>query len=146
MSLGFAPAICGRNVVSLLVAAVAAVLGTLAAWSHAGGKEATSPVPHPAAAPAAVPPPSGHAARDVLRAAACERCHGQDYDGLSAPSILAYVQTQDRNAFARVVLDGDIGRGMPGYRGFALVADCIDMLYDDFAARATARKPAGAVP
>jgi hypothetical protein len=130
-----------------MFATVATGAATLFVASQLVAADATSP---PARSVPAAPPtpshPGGEAARAILRAANCDRCHGKDYDGLAAPSILAYVQTQDRSAFARVVLDGDIGRGMPGYRGFPLVADHLDTLYDDFAARAAARKPAGAVP
>ena len=52
----------------------------------------------------------------VLRTLNCERCHGKDYDGLAAPSILAYARTQSPEGFMRALLEGDPPRGMPGYR------------------------------
>ena len=73
----------------------------------------------------------------VLRAVDCARCHGRSYEGLAAPSIVQYAATQERDAFTRMVLDGDPQRGMPGYRGNAYVADNIDDIYRYFVARAT---------
>ena len=72
----------------------------------------------------------------VLRAVDCARCHGRDYGGLAAPSIVDYVANQNREMFMRVVLDGDPIRGMPGYRGNAYVAENMDDIYGYFLARA----------
>ena len=72
----------------------------------------------------------------VLRMVDCARCHGKDYTGLAAPSIVGYAATQSRDAFVRIVLDGEPGRGMPGYRSNAYVADSIDDIYRYFVARA----------
>jgi cytochrome c55X len=72
----------------------------------------------------------------VLRMVDCARCHGRDYAGLAAPSIVGYVATQSRETFVRMVLDGDPPRGMPGYRSNAYVAESIDDIYRYFLARA----------
>ena len=72
----------------------------------------------------------------VLRTVDCARCHGKDYTGLAAPSIVGYAATQNREMFVRMVLDGDPIRGMPGYRSDALVADNLDDIYRYFLARA----------
>jgi len=72
----------------------------------------------------------------VLRAVDCARCHGRDYGGLAAPSIVDYVASQSREMFMRVVLDGDPIRGMPGYRGNAYVVESLDDIYRYFLARA----------
>jgi cytochrome c55X len=72
----------------------------------------------------------------VLRTVDCARCHGKEYTGLAAPSIVDYAATQSRDMFVRMVLDGDPIRGMPGYRSNALVADNIDDIYRYFIARA----------
>ena len=66
----------------------------------------------------------------------CARCHGKDYAGLAAPSIVGYAATQSREMFIRMVLDGDPIRGMPGYRGNAYVAENLDDIYRYFLARA----------
>ena len=72
----------------------------------------------------------------VLRAVDCARCHGRDYSGLAAPSIVNFVASQNREMFIRVVLDGDPIRGMPGYRGNAYVVESLDDIYRYFVARA----------
>jgi cytochrome c55X len=71
----------------------------------------------------------------VLRAVDCARCHGKDYAGLAAPSIVGYAATQSRETFFRMVLDGDPIRGMPGYRSNAYVSESLDDIYGYFRAR-----------
>ena len=73
----------------------------------------------------------------VLRVVDCARCHGRDYAGLAAPSIVDYAATQSREMFVRMVLDGDPIRGMPGYRSNAYVTENLDDIYRYFLARAT---------
>lgn len=72
----------------------------------------------------------------TVRQMDCARCHGKDHRGLSAPSVLEFVRTQDRDRFNRIVLDGDVLRGMPGYRSIPRVADAIDAIYLYFRLRA----------
>lgn len=86
--------------------------------------------------PPAIDDPQIAAAWRTLRVVDCARCHGKDYDGHAAPSIVAYVDTQDRARFDRIVLDGDPPRGMPGYRGNTLVAERLDGTYRYFLGRA----------
>jgi mono/diheme cytochrome c family protein len=76
------------------------------------------------------------AAWKTLRAVECARCHGKDYDGLAAPSIIEYARTQNREMFVRMVLDGDPPRGMPGYRDNPRVLGSIDDIYLYFLGRA----------
>jgi hypothetical protein len=66
----------------------------------------------------------------------CARCHGRDHDGLAAPSVLEFVRTTSRERFDRIVLDGNPGRGMPGYRQLPRIADNIDSIYLYFVLRA----------
>ena len=73
----------------------------------------------------------------LLRAVDCARCHGRDYAGLAAPSIVDYVASQNREMFIRMVLDGDPIRGMPGYRSNAFVSESLDDIYRYFRARAS---------
>jgi cytochrome c55X len=72
----------------------------------------------------------------TLRAVNCARCHGKDYDGLVAPSIINYARETNREMFVRKVLDGDPLRGMPGYGGNPLIAENIDGIYRYFMGRA----------
>jgi mono/diheme cytochrome c family protein len=76
------------------------------------------------------------AAWQALRNADCARCHGKNYDGLAAPSIIDYVRLVSRDLFIRKILDGDPGRGMPGYRSVAPIAARIDEIHRYFIARA----------
>ena len=72
----------------------------------------------------------------ALRTLNCERCHGKDYDGLAAPSVVAYAGTQSRESFVRVLLEGDPSRGMPGYRANPLVSENVEGIYRYFLGRA----------
>lgn len=80
--------------------------------------------------------PALAAAWHTLRAMDCARCHGSTYHGSSGPSIVEYARTQSREMFLRAVLDGNPGRGMPGYRGNPLVEPAIDAIYRYFKGRA----------
>jgi cytochrome c55X len=73
---------------------------------------------------------------NALRALDCARCHGRDHDGWAAPSLIAGVRASSRERFDRWVLDGDIGRGMPGYRSQPLVVAELDAIYAYLLARA----------
>ena len=66
----------------------------------------------------------------------CARCHGRDLDGWAAPSLLAAVRDGSRERFERFVLDGNIVRGMPAYRGVPLVVEAVDAMHAYLAARA----------
>jgi mono/diheme cytochrome c family protein len=72
----------------------------------------------------------------TMRAMDCARCHGRDYQGSTAPSLLAAVREAPRERFDRYVLDGDITRGMPGYRSQPAVTANLDAIYAYLLARA----------
>lgn len=67
--------------------------------------------------------------RATLRDMDCARCHGRDYGGWAAPSLLDAVREGSRERFDRYVLDGDIVRGMPGYRSHPRVVTDLDAIY-----------------
>ena len=90
--------------------------------------------------------PSAASGWRVLRTVNCERCHGKDYEGLAAPSIVAYARTQSRESFVRVLLEGDPPRGMPGYRANPLVSDNVEAIYRYFLGRANGTIGATARP
>jgi cytochrome c55X len=90
--------------------------------------------------PTALSSPAGFAAP---RAMDCARCHGRDYTGWTAPSLLEAVRDAPRERFDRYLLDGDLVRGMPGYRGQPAVADQIDAIYAYLLARARGEAPPG---
>jgi len=72
----------------------------------------------------------------TMRAMDCARCHGRDYDGLTGPSLIAAVRDGSRERFNHYVLDGDIERGMPGYRSQPTVTANLDAIYAYLVARA----------
>jgi mono/diheme cytochrome c family protein len=83
-----------------------------------------------------VDPARGWAA---LRAMDCARCHGREYSGWLAPSLLAAVRDGPRERFDRYVLDGDAMRGMPGYRSQPLILTELDAIYAYLRARSEGR-------
>lgn len=91
-----------------------------------------------AASGAAAEPERAQFARGwaALRAMDCARCHGRDYDGWAAPSLIASARDSSRERFDRLVLEGDIERGMPGYRTEAVVVRELDAIYAYLRARA----------
>ena len=79
----------------------------------------------------------------ALRAMDCARCHGRDYAGWSGPSLIAAVRDGTRERFDYFVLDGDVMRGMPGYRSQPLVVAELDAIYAYLRARADGTIGAG---
>lgn len=108
-----------------VLAAASIAAGTLPAAAFAGD---AAPAPENAEAVAQ--------AWQTVRQLDCARCHGRDHDGLAAPSVLAFVRSQGRERFERIMLDGDPPRGMPGYGHLPRVAENIDGIYRYFVLRA----------
>lgn len=79
----------------------------------------------------------------ALRAMDCARCHGRDYGGWSAPSLITAVRDGTRGRFDHYVLEGDVTRGMPGYRSQPLVVAELDAIYAYLRARSEGRFGAG---
>jgi cytochrome c55X len=73
----------------------------------------------------------------------CERCHGRDLDGWTAPDLIASVRDGSRERFERILLDGVADRGMPAYRNQALVVTEIGSIYAYLRARSDGTVPAG---
>lgn len=65
----------------------------------------------------------------VWRAMACERCHGQDQDGGTAPSLIQSLKTMSASEFRVTVTNGRIDRGMPAFAQSTLVMGNINDLY-----------------
>jgi hypothetical protein len=84
--------------------------------------------------------------RETLRAMDCSRCHGRDHDGWSATSLHAAVRGGTREHFERLVLDGDIAFGMPGYRGQPRVVENADAIYACQRCGATPSAAAASIP
>lgn len=63
------------------------------------------------------------------RAAACDRCHGPNQEGLVGPSLLASLKTLSRDDFKKVVTEGRLEKGMPSFGTSNTVVSHLDQLY-----------------
>ncbi len=102
--------------------------------------------PSPAPAPAAAAKPSGGAALYKVsegtkvdpvtmegfrtwRAAACDRCHGPNQEGMVGPSLITGLKTLSREEFDKVLLEGRLDKGMPAFKTHEGVSKNLDGLY-----------------
>jgi mono/diheme cytochrome c family protein len=63
------------------------------------------------------------------RALACERCHGNQQQGLVGPSLIESLQRLSREDFKNTVLKGRPEKGMPNFDGSKMVMENLDGLY-----------------
>jgi len=63
------------------------------------------------------------------RAAACDRCHGANQEGMVGPSLLASLKTLSKDEFLKVVRDGRLDKGMQSFGNSPVVMDNINQLY-----------------
>src|SRR5215207_8734978 len=63
------------------------------------------------------------------RAAACDRCHGANQQGLVGPSLIDRLKTLTREEFAMTVTEGRLEKGMPSFKTSSTVMSNIDHLY-----------------
>ena len=63
------------------------------------------------------------------RAAACDRCHGANQEGLVGPSLLESLKTLSKEDFIKTVRDGRLEKGMMSFSSSKTVMDNIDNLY-----------------
>jgi mono/diheme cytochrome c family protein len=63
------------------------------------------------------------------RAAACDRCHGANQEGLVGPSLIQSLKTLTRDEFAKAVIEGRLEKGMPAFKTSKMVTGNIDQLY-----------------
>jgi mono/diheme cytochrome c family protein len=63
------------------------------------------------------------------RAAACDRCHGANQEGLVGPSLLESHKTLSKEDFVKTVRDGRLDKGMVSFATSKTVMDNIDNLY-----------------
>jgi mono/diheme cytochrome c family protein len=63
------------------------------------------------------------------RAAACDRCHGANQEGLVGPSLINSLKTLSKEDFIKTVRDGRIDKGMVSFGNNKTVMDNIDALY-----------------
>ena len=63
------------------------------------------------------------------RAAACDRCHGANQEGLVGPSLLTSMKTLTKEEFVKVVRDGRLDKGMQSFGTSPVVMDNMNELY-----------------
>jgi mono/diheme cytochrome c family protein len=63
------------------------------------------------------------------RAAACDRCHGANQQGLVGPSLIESLKTLTKADFVKTVRDGRLEKGMVSFATSKTVMDNIDNLY-----------------
>jgi cytochrome c553 len=63
------------------------------------------------------------------RAAACDRCHGANQEGMVGPSLIASLKTISKADFVKTVRDGRLDKGMQSFGTNKQVMDNMDQLY-----------------
>ena len=69
------------------------------------------------------------------RAAACDRCHGANQEGMVGPSLINSLKTLSKEDFVKTVRDGRLDKGMISFSTNKAVMDNIDALYADLKGR-----------
>jgi mono/diheme cytochrome c family protein len=63
------------------------------------------------------------------RAAACDRCHGANQQGLVGPSLIERLKILTKDEFVKTVTEGRLEKGMPSFQTSKTVMSNIDHLY-----------------
>jgi mono/diheme cytochrome c family protein len=63
------------------------------------------------------------------RAAACDRCHGPNQEGLVGPSLIQSLKTLTKDEFDKTIIEGRLEKGMPAFKTSKMVTENIDHLY-----------------
>jgi hypothetical protein len=77
------------------------------------------------------------------RSMACERCHGQDQDGATGPSLNESLKTMSISEFRFTVTNGRVDRGMPSFAQSNRVMMNINDLYAYLKGRSDGAIPSG---
>lgn len=63
------------------------------------------------------------------RAAACDRCHGANQEGMVGPSLIESLKVLSKEDFVKTVRDGRLQKGMQSFGNSPVVMKNIDQLY-----------------
>ena len=63
------------------------------------------------------------------RAAACDRCHGANQEGLVGPSLLESMKKLSKDEFVKTVRDGRLEKGMQSFGTSPQVMENMNQLY-----------------
>lgn len=63
------------------------------------------------------------------RAAACDRCHGANQEGMVGPSLIASMKTLTKEEFVKTVRDGRLEKGMQSFGTSPQVMENMNQLF-----------------
>jgi len=63
------------------------------------------------------------------RAAACDRCHGANQQGMVGPSLIESMKIISKEDFVTTLTEGRLEKGMPGFKNSKKVMSNMDNLY-----------------
>lgn len=63
------------------------------------------------------------------RAAACDRCHGANQEGMVGPSLIESLKVLSKEDFKKTITEGRLEKGMPGFGTSEKVMSNLDNLY-----------------
>ncbi|HLQ27014.1 MAG TPA: cytochrome c [Acidiferrobacterales bacterium] len=63
------------------------------------------------------------------RAAACDRCHGANQQGLVGPSLIDSLKVLSKDDFKKTVTEGRLEKGMVSFKTSKMVMENLDNLY-----------------
>lgn len=63
------------------------------------------------------------------RAAACDRCHGPNQEGMVGPSLIESLKVLSKEEFKKVLEEGRMAKGMPAWNTNQKVMENLDDLY-----------------
>lgn len=86
----------------------------------------------------------------VWRASACERCHGNNQQGLVGPSLIESLKVLSYKEFVTVMIEGRNAKGMPAHPHLNKVDEGtgkkkVDLLYAYLKGRSDGKVPKGRV-
>jgi mono/diheme cytochrome c family protein len=63
------------------------------------------------------------------RAAACDRCHGANQEGMVGPSLIESLKVRSKEYVVDTITNGRLAKGMPSFKTSTTVMENIDQLY-----------------
>ncbi|MFN0314250.1 MAG: c-type cytochrome [Burkholderiales bacterium] len=63
------------------------------------------------------------------RAAACDRCHGPNQEGMVGPSLIERLKILTKDEFKKAIMEGRLEKGMPSFNTSDQVVSNLDNLY-----------------
>ncbi len=63
------------------------------------------------------------------RAAACDRCHGANQEGMVGPSLISSMKVLSKEEFVKTVAEGRLEKGMVAFKTSKIVMENMDNLY-----------------